>query len=77
MNPLPLSIRKWLYALTPCEMEVLSLLVRGHSADQIGGALAMTPRTAAIHSQRIAWKLKARDINQAVAIALRDGIVVR
>lgn len=77
MKPLPLSIRKWLYVLTPCEIEVLSLLARGHSAEQIGSALAITPRTAAIHSQRIAWKLKARDIDQAVAIALRDGIVAR
>jgi DNA-binding CsgD family transcriptional regulator len=51
MNPLPPSIRRCLYALTARELEVLALLAQGRSAEQIGGVLAMTPRTAAIHGQ--------------------------
>jgi DNA-binding CsgD family transcriptional regulator len=77
MNPLPPSIRRCLYALTARELEVLALLAQGRSAEQIGGVLAMTPRTAAIHGQRIARKLNAEDARQAVAIAFRDGILTR
>jgi len=63
--------------LTPRELEVLSLLAQGKSSHAIGESLGITTRTAEAHAQRIVDKLGTQDTSQAVAIAVRDGIVKR
>jgi DNA-binding CsgD family transcriptional regulator len=61
--------------LTPREREVVSLLVEGASNKQIARALAISPSTAKFHVAAILEKLGARNRADAVAVALREGVV--
>jgi len=60
-----------LQALTPREHEVLDLLARGRSQDEISGELFITPKTVATHIQRVLTKLGVHSRAQAVAVALQ------
>ena len=62
-------------ALTPREVEVLSLVARGFGNKEIGGLLGTAAGTAKAHVQSILSKLSAKDRTHAVAIALRRGIL--
>jgi len=62
--------------LTARELEVLNLLARGMTARRIGDILNITKRTVGAHTQSILAKLGAANSRQAVAIALRDKIIV-
>lgn len=61
--------------LTPRELEVLRLLVAGHSNKGIGAALAIGAGTVRTHVANILAKLQAKDRTQAATIAIRRGIV--
>lgn len=61
--------------LTAREFEVLSLLGEGLSNRAIAKALAISAHTAKFHVAQILAKLQATSRAQAVAIALREGIV--
>lgn len=61
--------------LTEREMEVLRLVAAGRSNPQIGSALYMSPKTASVHVSRILTKLGAASRGEAVAAALRRGII--
>ncbi len=62
-------------ALTNRERQVLALLVRGYRTADIATRLCITRKTAATHIERILPKLGAHSQAQAVAFALRDGLV--
>jgi DNA-binding NarL/FixJ family response regulator len=62
-------------ALSPREREVLRLLAEGGSYAEIGATLFLSPDTVRSHAQRAMAKLGARTRVQAVAVALRDGLV--
>ena len=62
-------------ALTVREHEVLEHLVDGMSTRQIAGALAVSEETVKTHLTRVYQKLGGTDRVQAVATALRAGIV--
>jgi DNA-binding NarL/FixJ family response regulator len=62
-------------ALSEREREVLRMLAEGSSYAEIGSTLHLSPDTIRAHSQRAMAKLGARTRTQAVAVALRDGIV--
>jgi len=62
-------------ALSEREREVLRMLAEGGSYAEIGSTLYLSPDTIRAHSQRAMAKLGARTRTQAVAVALRDGIV--
>jgi LuxR family transcriptional regulator, quorum-sensing system regulator BjaR1 len=62
-------------ALTRREIEVLSHLAHGETARQVAEALAITARTVSAHTQSARQKLDAANCTQAVAIALRDGMI--
>ena len=64
-------------ALTRRESEVLALLSQGLRRPEIADQLSITGKTAATHIERILAKLGAHSQAQAVAYALRDGIVDR
>ena len=64
-------------ALTDREREVLELVGRGLSNDEIGTALYMSPLTAKTHVSRIMSKLAARDRAQLVVVAYETGLVDR
>jgi len=60
-------------SLTPREREVLDLLARGRSQDEIAHELFISPKTVATHIQRVLAKLDVHSRAQAVALALRHG----
>lgn len=60
--------------LTDREREVLSLVARGLSNDEIGAELFMSPATAKTHVSRAMTKLQARDRAQLVVIAYETGL---
>ena len=61
--------------LTSREREVLVLLARGNSQDQIAHQLVISAKTVATHIQRILAKLGVHSRAQAVAVAYRDRLV--
>ncbi len=60
--------------LTAREREVVSLVGRGMSNDEIATELILSPLTAKTHVSRAMTKLHARDRAQLVVIALRTGL---
>lgn len=61
--------------LTPREVEVLALLVRGCSNKEIAARLTITPRTAATHIEHIFSKTGSATRGAAAMFALRHGLV--
>ncbi|MFF5263644.1 response regulator [Actinomadura viridis] len=64
-----------LAALTGREREVLALVGRGLSNDEIGTELFLSPATVRTHASHAMAKLGARDRAQLVVIAYRTGLV--
>lgn len=63
------------HGLTPRELDVLRLMVAGHSNKQIGDALNVTEGSVKFYVNKILSKLAVTDRTQAVTTALRRGIV--
>jgi DNA-binding NarL/FixJ family response regulator len=61
--------------LTERETEVLTLVARGWSNQEIGEALFVTPATVKTHVSRLLMKLDARDRAQLIVIAYETGLV--
>jgi DNA-binding NarL/FixJ family response regulator len=61
--------------LTPRELEVLALLGKGLSNNEIAAALDIAPRTTKVHVQNILGKLAASNRTEAVSIAVRQGLI--
>lgn len=64
-----------LAVLTQREREVLALVGRGLSNDEIADRLTLSPATARTHVSRAMIKLQARDRAQLVMIAYRTGLI--
>jgi DNA-binding NarL/FixJ family response regulator len=62
-------------ALTDREMEVLHLLVQGHSNKEIARALQIAEDTVKVHVKHILAKLGVQSRTQAVLYAIRLGLV--
>ena len=67
--------REWPAALTTREVEVLRLLARGMSNNQIAGQLVISPKTAGSHVEHIYRKIGASNRAQASVIAMRHGLM--
>jgi DNA-binding NarL/FixJ family response regulator len=65
-----------LAALTAREREVVALVARGLSNDQIAEQLVVTPATARTHVSRAMIKLRARDRAQLVVFAYESRLLV-
>jgi HD-GYP domain-containing protein (c-di-GMP phosphodiesterase class II) len=61
--------------LTPREIEVLILIARGGSTRQVAGELAITPKTAETHIERIYAKTGATTRSTATLFALQHGLL--
>ncbi|HTU45000.1 MAG TPA: response regulator transcription factor [Bryobacteraceae bacterium] len=80
------QVRRWLKsanedeqtpteALTPRELQVLRMLADGLGNKQIAAQLAISDHTAKFHVAQILAKLRAVSRAEAVAIAMRRGLV--
>ena len=69
------AARTRLASLTPREIEVLQLLVRGTLNKQIAHALGTSERTIKAHRHNLIEKMGARNLAEAVSIAERLGVV--
>ncbi len=69
------AARTRLASLTPREVEVLRLLVRGTLNKQIAYALGTSERTIKAHRHNLIEKMGARNLAEAVSIAERYGVV--
>jgi DNA-binding NarL/FixJ family response regulator len=61
--------------LTPRESEVLILVAQGATNPEIAEALEVSPHTVSFHVKNILRKLHLRNRAQAVAYAIRTGLV--
>jgi DNA-binding NarL/FixJ family response regulator len=61
--------------LTPRELDILRLLVKGHSTKEIVDILQLSMGTIRLHISIILDKLDAFDRTSAVALAIERGIV--
>jgi DNA-binding NarL/FixJ family response regulator len=62
-------------ALTQRERDVLRLLADGHSNEEIGKRLIISPETVRTHVRKAMQKLDADTRTQAVATALRQSLI--
>ena len=74
-RPSAASARHRLDALTAREVEILGLVGRGMSNDEIARHLVVSPATVRTHVSRAMTKLGARDRAQLVVIAYQSGLV--
>lgn len=61
--------------LSPREMDVLQLLIKGRSNKEIGSTLSVTEDTVKAHLKTLFQKLNVRDRTEAAICAIRHGIV--
>src|SRR5262245_42731114 len=61
--------------LTPHEVRILKMLVEGHNYKTAAGELGVSVNTVAFHMKRIYEKLQVHSKSEAVATALRNGLV--
>ncbi|MEI6195031.1 MAG: response regulator transcription factor [Verrucomicrobiota bacterium] len=61
--------------LTPRELEVLHLLIKGLSNKEIGGVLGASEFTAKFHVKNILAKLEVSDRTEAATAAFQRGII--
>lgn len=61
--------------LSEREVEVMRLLVKGHTNKEIGQILFITENTARVHLKNILQKLRLRNRQQVAAYAMQQGII--
>lgn len=61
--------------LSPRELECLQWVSRGKSSGDIGSILGLSPRTIDSYLEKACSKLRVRTRIEAVALAVRSGII--
>ncbi|MFB6720602.1 response regulator [Kribbella sp. NPDC056345] len=73
--PTQAALHRDLTALTPRELEVLTLMGHGRSNAEIATDLTLSEATVKTHAARIFAKLTLRDRAQAVVLAYETGLI--
>lgn len=63
-----------LKSLTPREMQVMRMVVAGHSNKVIAYKLDLSPKTVEIHRGRVMKKTESRSLSYLVRLALKAGV---
>jgi len=63
------------FALSPRELECLIWVTRGKSSGDIGDILGLSPRTVDSYLEKVCSKLQVRTRIEAVAVAVRAGVI--
>ena len=71
----PAPVHKSNYELTPREKEILSGLVEGHNFKAIADSLFISIETVRFHFRNIYKKLHVHSQSEAVAKALKEGLI--
>jgi LuxR family quorum-sensing system transcriptional regulator CciR len=61
--------------LSPRELECVVWVSRGKSSSDIGSILGLSPRTVDSYIEKVCAKLRVRTRIEAVALAVRTGII--
>jgi two-component system, NarL family, invasion response regulator UvrY len=61
--------------LSPREIQIVQLVVRGSSSSAIGERLFLSPKTVDTYRSRLMAKLGVRDIPSLVRLAIREGLI--
>ncbi len=83
IDPAQRTLRRWEaprlgpVPLTARELEVLHLLARGHTSRHMAEALGVSHRTIENHKQRVFRRLGVQSQSQAVATAIRLGLLTQ
>ncbi|MBX9617184.1 MAG: helix-turn-helix transcriptional regulator [Caulobacteraceae bacterium] len=76
MTPdLPSTVGSQGFLLSPRELECLVWVSRGKSSGDIGSILGLSPRTVDSYLEKVCAKLRVRTRIEAVAIAVRAGVI--
>jgi DNA-binding NarL/FixJ family response regulator len=67
--------RRRLNRLTRRETEILELMARGNTPDEIARQLTMSPNTLRTHTQNVLTKLGVHSKMEALVLAIRHGKV--
>jgi DNA-binding CsgD family transcriptional regulator len=73
--PLPSTDRARIGLLTPVEKEVLRHVAAGATSKEIAATLERSPQTIDVHIRSICKKLGCSGRRQAVAFAIREGLI--
>jgi DNA-binding NarL/FixJ family response regulator len=65
-----------LEALTPRQREILALIARGYSTQQIASELTVSPKTVETHRRQLMQRLDMYDIASLVRYAIHAGLLV-
>jgi FixJ family two-component response regulator len=69
------AVRSRIATLTPRELQVFELIVRGNTNKQAAGALGGTERTIKAHRHKVMEKMQVRTVAELVSLAERAGVV--
>lgn len=61
--------------LTPREVEILKLIVNGHTNNEIADVLCISPKTVSKHRTNVMAKLGVNDVTGLMRVALKEGLV--
>ncbi len=74
-SPSEVVLEPMVFSLTPRERQVMMLVARGYSTDEIARELTISVATVRTHVYRLRCKLGARDKAQLVSFAYRSGLM--
>jgi two-component system, NarL family, response regulator LiaR len=63
------------YRLTSREKDILTLMVKGQSNNEIAGTLTISPSTVKFHVSNILMKMGVSSRNKAVSLAVENKLV--